>query len=49
MRKNINTSSAWQELLLHFKRLGQYVAVDSYENALAMHVSNDHEVTDWIS
>ena len=38
-----------KELVIAFQRLGQKViAVDSYENAPAMHVSNDHEVIDML-
>ena len=52
MRKKIlilGSGEIGKELVIAFQRLGQYViAVDSYENAPAMHVSNDHEVIDML-
>ena len=52
MRKKIlilGSGELGKELVIAFQRLGQYViAVDSYENAPAMHVSHDHEVIDML-
>ena len=52
MRKKIlilGSGELGKELVIAFQRLGQYViAVDSYENAPAMHVSNDREVIDML-
>ena len=52
MRKKVlilGSGELGKELVIAFQRLGQYViAVDSYENAPAMHVSHEHEVIDML-